>query len=48
MNIVKGFKTWRKYRETYGELARMTQRELADLGIDRADIGRVARHAAGY
>ncbi len=49
MGIVQSYKTWRKYRETYNELARLTRRELDDLGIDRADIGHVARKAvAGY
>ncbi|HWJ73067.1 MAG TPA: DUF1127 domain-containing protein [Kaistia sp.] len=48
MNLVNGFKSWRKYRETYKELSRLTKRELADLGIDRADINQVARRAVGY
>ncbi|MBZ9938828.1 DUF1127 domain-containing protein [Mesorhizobium sp. BR1-1-16] len=48
MNLVNGFKNWRKYRETYSELSRLTKRELADLGIDRADINQVARRAVGY
>lgn len=48
MNIVNGFKNWRKYRETYSELSRLNKRELADLGIDRADIHKVARQAVGY
>ncbi|HWJ74740.1 DUF1127 domain-containing protein [Mesorhizobium sp. BR1-1-16] len=48
MNIVNGFKNWRKYRETYNELSRLTKRELADLGINRADIDQVARRSVGY
>lgn len=36
----------RIYRETYRELARLTDRELADLGIARANIGAVAYEAA--
>ncbi|SHG35599.1 Uncharacterized conserved protein YjiS, DUF1127 family [Kaistia soli DSM 19436] len=48
MNLVNGFKSWRKYRETRNELSRLTKRELADLGIDRADINQVARQAVGY
>ena len=48
MNLVKNFKQWREYRATCQELARLTQRELSDLGIDRADITKVARSAAGY
>ena len=48
MNLINGFKNWRKYRETYGELSRLTQRELADLGINRGEISQVARRAVGY
>lgn len=48
MNLVTNFRNWRKYRETYNELARMTQRELQDLGINRADIGEIARRSVGY
>lgn len=48
MSLVNSFKNWRKYRETYNELARMTQRELQDLGINRADIDQLARRSAGY
>lgn len=48
MNIVKNFKNWRKYKETYGELVRLNNRDLADMGIQRGDIDHVARRAAGY
>ncbi|WP_117195659.1 DUF1127 domain-containing protein [Rhizobium terrae] len=48
MNIAKKLNTWRKYRETVNELGRMTDRELSDLGIGRADIRRVARTAVGF
>ncbi|MFB9952143.1 DUF1127 domain-containing protein [Rhizobium puerariae] len=48
MNIAQKITTWRKYRETVNELGRMTDRELSDLGIGRADIRRVARTAVGY
>lgn len=34
--------TWRRERETIRELSRLTDRELADLGIARADIHAVA------
>jgi uncharacterized protein YjiS (DUF1127 family) len=36
--IVKKYRTWRKYRQTYNELMRCSNRELGDLGINRADI----------
>lgn len=48
MNIVASYKTWRKFRETYNELSRLNNRELADLGIHRGEIERVAKQAVGY
>lgn len=45
MNIVRSFQNWRRYRETVGELGRLSNRDLADVGIQRADIGRLAREA---
>jgi len=36
------------YRETHNELAEMTDRELADIGINRSMIKRVAMETAGY
>ncbi len=38
--------TWKRYNRTVTELQALTNRELADLGIARADIHRVARDAA--
>jgi uncharacterized protein YjiS (DUF1127 family) len=38
--------TWKRYNRTVTELQALTNRELADLGIARADINRVAREAA--
>ncbi|MBO0663427.1 DUF1127 domain-containing protein [Jiella sp. MQZ9-1] len=43
MNLVRSYKTWRRYRETLNELSRLSRRELADLGISRSDIPTVAR-----
>lgn len=34
------------YRAAYAELAMLTDRELADIGIARADIDTIARQAA--
>ncbi|CAN7665007.1 DUF1127 domain-containing protein [Ensifer adhaerens] len=45
MNIARSINNWRKYRQTVTELGRMSNRELRDLGIERADIDRVARTA---
>ena len=46
MNLARSFQSWRRYRQTTAELNRLTQRELADLGLSRADIPAVARRAA--
>lgn len=45
MNIKKSYSAWRKYRQTVNELSRMTDRELADLGIGRGEIANVARRS---
>ena len=44
--IVSRYRAWRKYRETYNELMRLSTRDLADLGITHADIPRIARKSA--
>ncbi len=44
--VVTKLRSYRKYQETYRELARLSSRELADLGISRADIPTIARKAA--
>ncbi len=36
----------RAYRATFGELSALTDRDLADIGLFRADIEDVAREAA--
>ncbi|RYE53413.1 MAG: DUF1127 domain-containing protein [Rhizobiaceae bacterium] len=43
MSVTRTFANWVKFRQTVTELNRMSSRELQDLGIDRADIRRVAR-----
>lgn len=45
MNVARSFNNWVKYRQTVLELGRMSNRELNDLGIARADIRSVARAA---
>lgn len=45
MNVARTFTNWVKFRQTVIELGRMSARELQDLGIDRADIRRIARGA---
>jgi uncharacterized protein YjiS (DUF1127 family) len=36
---------WRRYNRTVSELNALSNRELADLGIVRADISKIAREA---
>ncbi|WP_082478580.1 MULTISPECIES: DUF1127 domain-containing protein [unclassified Rhizobium] len=48
MNVARTLNNWRKYRQTVNELGRMTNRELNDLGINRADIQSVARAAVAF
>ena len=38
--------SWRREREAVRELSRLSDRELADLGIDRFDIRAVAAFAS--
>jgi uncharacterized protein YjiS (DUF1127 family) len=45
MNLVNNYRNWRRYRETVNELSRLSNRELADLGIARNNIRYVARKA---
>jgi uncharacterized protein YjiS (DUF1127 family) len=45
MNIARSYKNWRTYRNTLSELDRLSNRDLADLGISRSDIRSVARSA---
>ena len=43
--IAQTYRNWRKYRQTYNELMRLSPRELQDLGISRVDIPQIARQA---
>lgn len=42
MNILRNYRNWRRYRDTVNELSRLSNRELADLGITRSEIVSVA------
>ncbi len=37
--------TWKRYSRTVSELQSLSNRELADLGIARNDISRIAKDA---
>lgn len=45
MNVIRNYRNWRRYRDTVNELSRLSNRELSDLGISRADIHAVAQSA---
>lgn len=45
MNLIRSYRNWRRYRETVSELNRLSNRELADLGIARGNIPYMARRA---
>ena len=45
MNPIRAFRNWRMYNETVRELNKLNVRQLNDLGINRADIEKIARKA---
>jgi uncharacterized protein YjiS (DUF1127 family) len=40
--IVRFIREWKRYNQSLSELSRLGDRELADIGISRSDIPRVA------
>ncbi|NDA48638.1 MAG: DUF1127 domain-containing protein, partial [Alphaproteobacteria bacterium] len=42
-SITEKFNAWRRYRTSVRELSQLTDRELRDLGLTRAEIESVAR-----
>ncbi len=44
--IVRFFREWKRYNASLNELNSLGDRELADIGISRSDIPRVAWSAA--
>jgi uncharacterized protein YjiS (DUF1127 family) len=44
--IIRLIQSWRNYNRSLSELNRLGDRELADIGISRSDIPRVAWSAA--
>jgi uncharacterized protein YjiS (DUF1127 family) len=45
-HIVRFIREWKRYNQSLNELNRLGDRELADIGISRSDIPRVAWGAA--
>ena len=46
MDIAKTYRTWRRYRQAYQELAQLSDRDLRDMGVKRGDIHSLARRYA--
>jgi uncharacterized protein YjiS (DUF1127 family) len=44
--FIRLLRTWWRYNESVRELARLNDRELADIGITRSEIPSVAWHNA--
>lgn len=44
--LVRFIQEWKRYNQNLNELSRLGDRELADIGISRSDIPRVAWNAA--
>ncbi len=45
MSLIRNYRNWRAYRDTVNELGRLSNRELADLGINRGEISAIARRS---
>jgi uncharacterized protein YjiS (DUF1127 family) len=45
-SIVRFIREWKRYNQSLSELSRLCDRELADIGISRSDIQRVAWNAS--
>ena len=42
LSLIRMIQAFRDYRRNLDELSQLSDRELADIGLDRADIPRVA------
>lgn len=46
--IIANYRNWLKYRHTCNQLNRLSNRELADLGIARGEIPALAKRSVAY
>ncbi len=46
LSLINLIHSWKRYNQSLSELSRLGDRELADIGITRSDIPRVAWNAA--
>jgi uncharacterized protein YjiS (DUF1127 family) len=47
-HLISAYRQWRRYNQSFNELNRLGDRELADIGITRGDIPRVAWNASEH
>ena len=47
-HLIGAYRQWRRYNQSLRELNRLGDRELADIGITRGDIPRVAWEASEH
>lgn len=47
-SVIRFLQAWRRYNTSIAELSRLGDRELADIGISRSDIYRIARDNARH
>ncbi len=40
--LIRLFRAWRRYEASVRELSRLGDRDLADIGVTRSDISRIA------
>ena len=45
-HLIRMFRPWRRYETSVRELSRLGDRELADIGVTRSDIPRIAWETA--
>jgi uncharacterized protein YjiS (DUF1127 family) len=45
-HIVRAIRRWRRYQASLRELSQLGDRELADIGVSRSDIRRLAWESA--
>jgi uncharacterized protein YjiS (DUF1127 family) len=45
-HLIRLFRAWRRYEASVRELSRLGDRELADIGIARSEIPRIAWESA--
>lgn len=46
LSVIRFLRVWHRYNTIVSELSRLGDRELADIGISRSDINRIAWDSA--